>query len=100
MCARSAPWWSAPATAATARSRFSPPTIGGSATPTRFCASASNAIRPWCDALQNEGVVVQGVMRGHKRVEDARERAYHPRIHLLRNKLFTKVDGLSGQARQ
>jgi len=31
------------------------------------------------------------VMRGQKRVEDARERAYHPRIHLLlREKVFTK----------
>src|SRR5207237_8126459 len=28
------------------------------------------------------------VMRGQKRVEDARERAYHPRIHLLRKKSF------------
>jgi hypothetical protein len=27
-------------------------------------------------------------MRGQKRVEDARERAYNPRIHLLRKKLF------------
>jgi hypothetical protein len=39
-------------------------------------------------------------MRGQKRVEDARERAYHPRIHLLREKLFSKMDGLPGQARQ
>jgi hypothetical protein len=30
------------------------------------------------------------VMRGQKRVEDARERAYDPRIHLLRKKVFTK----------
>jgi len=29
-------------------------------------------------------------MRGQKRVEDARERAYNPRIHLLRKKVFTK----------
>ncbi len=36
-------------------------------------------------------------MRGQKRVEDARERAYHPRIHLLRKKIFTKMDGLPGQ---
>jgi hypothetical protein len=35
------------------------------------------------------------VMRGQKRVEDARKRAYYPRIHLL-----TKKDGLPGQARQ
>jgi hypothetical protein len=33
-------------------------------------------------------------MRGQKRVEDARERAYDPRIHRLREKLFTKMDGL------
>jgi hypothetical protein len=39
-------------------------------------------------------------MRGQKRVEDARERAYYPRIHLLRKKLFPKMDGLPGQARQ
>jgi hypothetical protein len=30
------------------------------------------------------------VMRGQKRVEDARERAYDPRIHLLRKKVFAK----------
>ena|SRR5947209_13394022 len=29
-------------------------------------------------------------MRGQKRVEDARERAYDPRIHLLCKKVFTK----------
>jgi hypothetical protein len=39
-------------------------------------------------------------MRGQKRVEDARERAYAPRIHLLCKKVFAKVDGLPGQARQ
>jgi hypothetical protein len=39
-------------------------------------------------------------MRGQKRVEDARERAYNPRIHLLRKKLFAKSDGLPAQARQ
>ena len=38
--------------------------------------------------------IVQPVMRGQKRVEDARERAYDPRIHLLRKKLFAKSDGL------
>jgi hypothetical protein len=27
-------------------------------------------------------------MRGQKRVEDARKRAYHPRIHLLRKKFL------------
>jgi hypothetical protein len=36
------------------------------------------------------------VMRGQKRVKDARERAYDPRIHPLR-KNFTKMDGLPGQ---
>jgi hypothetical protein len=35
--------------------------------------------------------IVQSVMRGQKRVEDARERAYDPRIHLLRKKLFPKI---------
>jgi hypothetical protein len=39
-------------------------------------------------------------MRGQKRVEDARERAYDPRIHLLCKKVLAKVDGLPGQARQ
>jgi hypothetical protein len=34
------------------------------------------------------------VMRGQKRVEDARERALDPRIHLLR-----KDDGLPGHKR-
>jgi hypothetical protein len=33
-------------------------------------------------------------MRGQKRVEDARERAYDPRIHLFRQKSFYEVDGL------
>jgi hypothetical protein len=32
-------------------------------------------------------------MRGHSASEDARERAYDPRIHLLREK-FLKMDGL------
>jgi len=36
-------------------------------------------------------------MRGQKRVEDARERAYDPRIHHLRKKLFAKIDGLPSQ---
>src|SRR5262252_11035467 len=31
------------------------------------------------------------VMRGQKRVEDARKRAYDPRIHLLCTKVFTKM---------
>jgi hypothetical protein len=39
-------------------------------------------------------------MRGQKRVEDARERAYDPRIHFLRKKVYTQIDGLPGQARQ
>jgi hypothetical protein len=33
-------------------------------------------------------------MRGQKRVEDARKRAYDPRIHPIRKKIFTKIDGL------
>jgi hypothetical protein len=37
-------------------------------------------------------------MRGQKRVDDARERAYDPRIH--RKKRFIRADGLLGQARQ
>jgi hypothetical protein len=32
--------------------------------------------------------VCAAVMRGQKRVEDARERAYDPRIHLTSQKLF------------
>jgi hypothetical protein len=39
-------------------------------------------------------------MREHSVSEDARERAYDPRIHLLRKKFFRKIDGLPGQARQ
>jgi len=30
-------------------------------------------------------------MRGQKRVKDARERDYDPRIHLLRKKVFAKM---------
>jgi hypothetical protein len=30
-------------------------------------------------------------MRGQKRVQDARKRAYDPRIHLVRNKVFAKM---------
>jgi hypothetical protein len=37
-------------------------------------------------AVGSQGLIT--VMRGQKRVEDARKRAYHPRIHLLRKKLF------------
>jgi hypothetical protein len=40
------------------------------------------------------------VMRGQKRVEDARERAYDPRIHPSSQKVSTKMDGLPGQAWQ
>jgi hypothetical protein len=32
-------------------------------------------------------------MRRQKRVEDARKRAYDPRIHLLRKKVFVNIDG-------
>jgi hypothetical protein len=39
---------------------------------------------------------LQPVMRGQKRVEDARERALDPRIHLLCKRLYTKKDGLPG----
>jgi hypothetical protein len=52
-----------------------------------------------CNALRQR-LSFQPVMRGQKRVDDARERAYDPRIHLLRKKVFTKMDGLPGQARQ
>jgi hypothetical protein len=53
----------------------------------------------FCNAMRQR-LRVQPVVRGQKRVEDARERAYDPRIHLLRKKVFTKMDGLPGQARQ
>ena len=33
---------------------------------------------------------MRSVMRGQKRVEDARERAYDPRIHLLRKNVLQK----------
>jgi len=58
-----------------------------------YCAECGET--KWSDKT---GVVL--VMRGQKRVEDARECAYDPRIHLLRKKVFTKMDGLPGQARQ
>jgi hypothetical protein len=32
--------------------------------------------------------LAQPVMRGHSASEDARERAYDPRIHLLREKFY------------
>jgi hypothetical protein len=38
-------------------------------------------------------------MRGQKRVKSARERAYDPRIHLLRKEVFAKMD-VPGQSRQ
>jgi hypothetical protein len=53
----------------------------------------------FCNALRQR-LSFQPVMRGQKRVDDARERAYDPRIHLLRKKVSTKMDGLPGQARQ
>jgi hypothetical protein len=37
-------------------------------------------------------------MRGQKRVEDARERAYDPRIHPLRKKLFRKDGWIAGSS--
>jgi hypothetical protein len=37
-------------------------------------------------------------MRGQKGVEDARKRAYDPRIHLLRKKVFMNIDGLPGHS--
>jgi hypothetical protein len=37
-------------------------------------------------------------MRGQKRVEDARERAYDPRIHLLRKKSFMKSGWIAGSS--
>jgi hypothetical protein len=40
-------------------------------------------------AVGSQGLIT--VMRGQKRVEDARKRAYHPRIHLLRKKLFPRL---------
>jgi hypothetical protein len=38
-------------------------------------------------------------MRGQKRVKDARERAYHPRIHPLAKGLYD-YSWIAGQARQ
>jgi len=38
--------------------------------------------------------LAQRVMRGHSASEDARKRAYDPRIHLLCKKGFMKMDGL------
>jgi hypothetical protein len=39
-------------------------------------------------------------MRGQKRVEDARERAYARASILVAKRVFAKMDGLPGQARQ
>jgi hypothetical protein len=36
-------------------------------------------------------------MRGQKRVEDARERAYDPRIHLLAKKIFSRKRWIAPQ---
>jgi hypothetical protein len=36
-------------------------------------------------------------MRGHSASEDARERAYDPRIHLLREKVFAKDGWIAPQ---
>src|SRR5262249_15760580 len=62
-------------------------------------AASSNGFAAYLDrhvhAQRAARVLYELVMRGQKRVEDARERAYDPRIHLL-----TKIDGLPGQARQ
>jgi hypothetical protein len=40
------------------------------------------------------------VTRGQKRVEDARRRAYHPRVHHFSQESSCETDGLPGQARQ
>jgi len=40
------------------------------------------------------------VTRGQKRVEDARRRAYHPRVHHSSQESSCETDGLPGQARQ
>jgi hypothetical protein len=41
--------------------------------------------------------LVEGVMRGQKRVEDAHKRAYDPRIHFLRKK-FCKDGWIAGSS--
>jgi hypothetical protein len=64
-----------------------------------FVFAGSSIMVLFCNALRQR-LSFQPVMRGQKRVDDARERAYDPRIHLLRKKVFTKMDGLPGQARQ
>ena len=44
--------------------------------------------------MRGQKRVVKGVHARLRRAMDARERAYDPRIHLLRKKVFTKMDGL------
>src|SRR5262245_20009942 len=51
-------------------------------------AKHTTGMRDCCDDFC---APVQPVMRGQKRVKDARERAYDPRIHLLRKKVFAKM---------
>jgi len=70
--------------------------------PARAAAKEEGYCAGWSDTERSDvhGSCHQFVMRGQKRVEDACERAYDPRIHLLRKKVFTKKDGLPGQARQ
>ena len=48
-----------------------------------YCAECGET--KWSDKT---GVVL--VMRGQKRVEDARERAYDPRVHLLRERFLRR----------
>jgi hypothetical protein len=54
---------------------------------------SAGVFSPNIDAMQ----VGQRDVRGRKRVEDARKRAYAQRIHLL---LLAKMDGLPNRARQ
>ena len=70
-------------------------TLGAPPTP-RFGVGEAKWITPRAKARRKRRAIVkdglipnrgrQRVMRGQKRVEDARERAYDPRIHLLRKK--------------
>jgi hypothetical protein len=54
---------------------------------------SAGVFSPNIDAMQ----VGQRDVRGQKRVEDARKRAYAPRIHLF---LLAKMDELPGRAWQ
>jgi hypothetical protein len=69
--------------------------------PARMSTSRSSMLKvlgfaePFVVLMVSISAKCEGVMRGQKRVEDARERAYDPRIHLI-----AKTDGLPGQARQ